>query len=111
MVVQERSHPRGHVLGQDSACPLFEEAVDHHPVEAGQTPELKSGSLTQGLQVRRPLESRTRRLKLAEHRRGRHGRIEARLDLHDQVGAVHMGRHVQPANRAFDMAGIAGHGA
>ena len=81
MVVQERRHPLGARFRQHAAGVVVEEAVDHHPVEAGQAAELVCGALAQGRRTGRALKRRTGRVQTRQQFHAQEGRLGALLDL------------------------------
>ncbi|GLU24683.1 hypothetical protein SLE2022_405890 [Rubroshorea leprosula] len=86
VVVVVGREPRGDVLGDDDARFVVEEAVDHHPVVAGELVEGLGGALAEFDEAARALEAAGDLVDPADHVGGVAERL-ARLEL-DEPGAL-----------------------
>ena len=94
MLVQEGMHAGAPVLGQHPPGGVVEEAVDHHPVEAGQPPERRRGAVVERRQAGRLLETGARGGQPVHHPGGGHRFLRRRLDLDQHEGRGAVGAHI-----------------
>ncbi len=97
--MQERREIVDLVLGDDGACAVRQEAIDHHPVEARGAPHLRRGRGEQRLEIGRRLQRAGRLPRLAQHDRRGSRIFRARLQLDDRRAVQAMRDHVESMRR------------